>query len=183
MQFQFPTLAATALVFLSGCVSPAKIDYDRSAVPAMANYRCFAIDTREARADYQELALSPIVDRRIESAIETTLHAKGFRSDCGTPDFRVTFSTITETKTEIADLRVGPTPFRREPYFGYGEFSPLWVQEFEEGTFIIDIIDRERSELVWRGVHTERLGWDAPNDSEVLAIVSKLLADFPPTVP
>jgi len=176
-----PLIPLSALIILSGCVSPAKIDYDRSAVGRMADFECFAIDNRELRSNYQDIVLSPIVDRRIEGAIETTLRKKGFSQDCAEPDFRVTFKTVTKTRTRIEDLSVAPTPFRRYPYFGYGNFSDLRIDQFEEGSFIIDVIDNMSKELVWRGVHTERLGWDAPDDTEVQAIVAKLLADFPPT--
>lgn len=125
--------------------------------------------------------LSPIVDRRIEQAITATLAAKGLDQNCGKPDFRVTFNTVTRTRTDVNDLNVGPTPFRRHP-FGYSGYSHIDVDQYEEGTFVIDIIDAESSELVWRGAYTKRLGWSAPSDEEVQKIVGEILAQFPPAV-
>lgn len=174
-----PCLLLLTLI-LSGCVSPTTVDYDRAAAAKFTEYQCFTIDSRETRANYQDVVLSPIVDRRIEQAIGRTLRAKGLSDDCAQADFRVTFNTITKTKTEVNDLGVGPTPFRRYPYYGYSGYSMLDINQYEQGTFIIDIIDNQSKELVWRGAYTKRLGWSAPNDAEVQQIVGEILAEFPP---
>jgi len=168
------------LISLSGCATNTTVDYDRAAATKFGSYKCFVIDSREIRTNYQDVVLSPIVDRRIERAIGRELQAKGFQQNCGKHDFRVTFSTLTKTKTEINDLGVGPTAFRRYPYMGYGGYSRIDVDQYEEGTFIIDIIDNDDKELVWRGAHTKRLGWSAPSEEEVRLIVSSILAEFPP---
>jgi hypothetical protein len=174
------TLLLLTSLLISGCVSPTTVDYDRSATTQIGQYKCFVIDSREDRSNYQDVVLSPIVDRRIESAIRQTLTAKGMQQDCAQPDFRVTFNTITKTKTEVNDLGVGPTPFRRYPYFGYSGYSSLDIDQYEQGTFIVDIIDNQSKQLVWRGTYTQRLGWSAPSDEEVKMIVSEILINFPP---
>lgn len=177
----FLMLLPLASLVLSGCVSQKQVDYDRAAAAQLGGYRCFVIDSRETRSNYQEVILSPIVDRRIERAIEQTLAAKGLTQDCAEPDFRVTFNTVTKTKTELNDLGVGPSPYRRHPYYGYGGYNRLNLNQYEEGTFIIDIIDNTSKELVWRGTYTKRLGWSAPTDEEVQAIVGDILKTFPPS--
>jgi hypothetical protein len=180
MRIFFALLPLVSL-FLLGCVSPKQVDYDRTAVDQFADYNCFVIDSRETRSNYQEVVLSPIVDRRIERAIERALVAKGLTQDCPNPDFRVTFNTVTKTKTEVNDLGIGPSPFRRHPYYGYAGYSRIDINQYEQGTFIIDIIDNSSKELVWRGAYTKRLGWSAPSDSEVQAIVGDILETFPPS--
>ncbi|MFP4156934.1 MAG: DUF4136 domain-containing protein [Opitutales bacterium] len=104
------------LLMLSGCVTPASIDYDRAAMEQMAAYRTFAIDGREARSEYQNIVLSPIVDRRFERAIGDALASKGFQPSAGKPDFRVTFNTVTKTRTELNDY--GPPPLPPFPLLG-----------------------------------------------------------------
>lgn len=174
-------ILSLALLGLLGCVSPKQIDYDRAAVAQLVNYQCFVIESRETRSNYQDVVLSPIVDRRIERSIKNTLLFKGLHQDCVEPDFRVTFNTVTKTKTEINDLGVGPTPFRRHPYYGYAGYSRLDLDQYEEGTFIIDVIDHTSKELVWRGAYTKRLGWSAPSDEEVQEIIGDILKTFPPS--
>jgi len=169
-------------IVLTGCVSPTRVDYDRTVVEKLATYECFTIDSREARIDYQDVVLSPIVDRRIERNLAATLKAKGFTQDCETPDFRITFNTITKTKTEINDLGIGATPFRRYPYYGYARYSNIDINEYEQGTFIVDVIDGESKELVWRGTYVKRLGWSAPDEAEIKEIIVEILEDFPPVL-
>ncbi|MEO0508900.1 MAG: DUF4136 domain-containing protein [Verrucomicrobiota bacterium] len=175
---KFSALASIfVMVFLSGCISPTKVDFDRAALEEMATYQSFAIDSRETRKDYQDVVLSPIVERRIERAIVEELVAKGFQQKKSDTDFRITFNTVTKTRTEINDF--GPPPFRRYPYYGFGGRF-LDIDQYEEGTFIIDVIDSESSELVWRGAYVKRLGWSAPDEAEVQQIVSEILQSFPP---
>jgi hypothetical protein len=174
------SIFAGGLFSLSGCVSPTAVDYDHSAAAKFSNYKCFAIDSREARSNYQDVVLSPIVDRRIERAIVSELQAKGFTQNCPKPDFRVTFNTITKTRTEINDFGVHSRYFHRYPYYGYRGYSEIDIDQYEQGTFIVDIIDESTKELVWRGAYTKRLGWSAPTEVEVQKIIGEILAKFPP---
>lgn len=169
-----------AVILLAGCASPTRVDYDRAATNKMGSYECYQIDSRETRISDQDVVLSPIVDRRIEQAITNTLTTKGLSQDCSEVNFRVIFDTVTRTRTELSDLSVGPTTFRRPPYLRYSGYSHIDVDQYEEGTFIIDIIDQASNELVWRGAYTKRLGWSAPSDEEVQKIVNEILAEFPP---
>ncbi|WP_269524368.1 DUF4136 domain-containing protein [Coraliomargarita parva] len=168
------------LLGLSGCVSPTRIDYDSAALPTIRSYKCYEIDSRETRKHYQDVVLSPIVDRRIEAALNAELQSKGFQSNCAEPDFRITFNTTSRKVSEVRDLSLGGSPFRRYPYYGYGGYHSIDVVEYEEGTFLVDIIDQQSQELVWRGAYKKRLGWSAPTDAEVRAIVSEILQNFPP---
>ncbi len=180
VRLSFCPLLTGLLLSLAGCVSHTTVDYDRSSAAKFGEYRCFAIDSRDQRSQNQDVVLSPIVDRRIERAIATNLRDKGFTQDCDSPDFRVTFNTVTKTKTEINDLGVGISPFRRYPYYGYGGYSQIDINQYEQGTFIVDIIDGASKELVWRGAYIKRLGWSAPTDTDVREIVGEILAKFPP---
>ena len=173
-------LATLSLLFFAGCASTPVIDYDQSALPTMQGYRSYTLDSREQRETYQNLVLSPIVDRRIENAIHQELAENGYVRDDTSPDFRVTFDTATKTKKRVDNLGVGPTPFRRYPYNGYANYSTFIVREYEEGSFIIDIIDQSSKDLMWRGVYIKELGWSAPSTEEVQQIVSKTLGQFPP---
>ena len=168
------------LLALVGCVSPVRVDYDRGAAPKFQSYKCFAVDSRELGTHDQGIALSPIVDRRIERELNAVLKMRGFSDECATPDFRVAFNTAQKTVTELNDLGIGAAPYRRSAYHGYGGFSNIQIDQYQEGTFILDIIDMQSQELVWRGAYVKRLGWHAPTDTEIRAIIIETLAQFPP---
>lgn len=176
----FTLLPLAATILLAGCASPTRVDYDRAATAKIQSYTCYEIVNRETRAHVQDVVLSPIVDRRIEQAINNTLKVRGLSKDCKKTDFRVTFNTVTRTKTEITDLGVAPIAYRRYHFSSYPGYSRIDVDQYEEGTFIIDIIDGTSDELVWRGAYTKRIGWSAPSDEEVQEIVNEILAQFPP---
>ncbi|MGB0744455.1 MAG: DUF4136 domain-containing protein [Opitutales bacterium] len=174
-----PILAALSfsLALLVSCVSPTQYDYEVAAIEEMSAYRTFTIESRESRSAGPDVVLSPIVDRRIERAIERELVAKGFEPASTGADFGVTFNTVTKTRTEVNSY--GPPPFRRHPYYGYNG-QHVDIDQYEEGTFLIDIIDTKSKQLVWRGAYVKRLGWSAPNEAEVKKIVSSILTGFPP---
>lgn len=168
-------------MLFSGCISHKTIDYDRAAVAKFGDYLCFSVESRETRSDFQDLLLSPIVDRRIENAIKLTLLDKGFGDNCSEIDFRVSFGTFSKTKTRAINVGVSTSPFWRQSHLRFGSFSRVDLEQYEEGTFIIDIIDQLTNQLVWRGSYKKPLGWNAPSDEEIRTIVEEILGTFPPT--
>jgi hypothetical protein len=168
-----------ALLIFSGCQSPVVMDYDLAELERMQSYTSFKIDTRAERENYGSVALSPLVDRRITSAIQNNLAAKGYGS-ADKADFRINFHTLTKDQTEVHDLGYGPAPFGREPYFGDYSYGRLFIDKYEEGTLVIDVIDIATNRLVWRGAHTRRLERRALNAVEAQTVVDAILLNFPP---
>lgn len=167
-------------ILLAGCVSTKTVDYDNSASDKIAQYLCFSTQIENSNSDSKDLVLSPIVDKRIDQAIKQTLSAKGFSHDCVKADFIVRFKTYSETKTRIVNFGVGHKPFRRRLFYGYTGYKHIDIDQYEQGNFVIDILDQASKELVWRGAYKKRLGSRAPSDKEINRIVSEILANFPP---
>lgn len=167
---------------LIGCTTPVLVDYDREAAPKFNGYKCFVIDTSELQKNSEGLIFSPIANRRFIREIETTLIERGYSDDCPSPDFRVWFHASIEQITEL-DFHFPNTA----TYFRYrsfhpndGFFSPPYIDRYELGTFLIDIIDATSGDVVWRGTYTERLARNPHNDEETHFIISKILDRFPP---
>lgn len=162
---------------ITGCQNQVAVDYDRAQKERIKNYNHYTIETREERASYGTISLSPLVDRRVENAIHNNLQDNGYgRRSSG--DFRINFHTATKDRTNVYDLGYGPAPFGREPYFGDYSYGRLFIDKFEEGTLVIDIIDNETNQLIWRGSHTRRLSNRALNDLEAQGIVDAILLNF-----
>ena len=176
-------LLLLSLLALAGCVSSTAVDYERTAAHKFGDYLCFEIDERPADSGTSDIVLSPIVDRRIERALRAELRSKGFRDDCPAPDFRVRFYTVTQTRTKVSDLGVGAGLYRYYPHYSFGGYTQIDIDQYEQGSFIVDIFDAASGELVWRGTYRERLGWSAPEQAKIVKIVRKILANFPPEVP
>jgi len=173
---------STALFLLSGCESPKTVDYDSAMLSKMRSYKCYQIESREERSSYQHVSLTEIVDRRIVTALDKQLKVRGYRNDCAEPDFIITFFTKTEQKTKVNDLGMAGGYYRRYPYRGgyYGGASRYSIDQYQEGTLILDIIDFETKQMVWRGAASRRLGRQAPQQAEIQDIVVDILAEFPP---
>jgi len=66
--------------------------------------------------------------------------------------------------------------------FGVGT-STTYVNEWDEGTLLIDVIDAKKNELIWRGSAQAELRkhQDPSEGQEVLNdVVARILRDFPP---
>ena len=152
---------ATVLPFLACSSSRIQIDYDHQA--DFSNYSTFSWYQEEKDGGPTE-GPSQIVSGRIRRAIAENLGAKGF------------------SQASLGKLGGGGG---WGPYWGFGYgFWPGWttttVHTSSEGTIIIDIIDREKNQLVWRGVTTRVLGKKSHSDEKIDQAMSRVFADFPP---
>ena len=169
--------------FLSGCVTPVLVDYDHEAAAGFEAYQYFAIDTSETQESSESMVFSPIANRRFKRAIETTLKERGYIKDDSKADFIIEFHADKKTVTEIDFYN--NIYSRRGSYYpstfpDIGFFPPPYVDQYDEGTLYIDIIDAQSKELVWRGTYIERLGRRPHTAEEIHSIINSILNRFPP---
>ncbi|MBV9960154.1 MAG: DUF4136 domain-containing protein [Acidobacteria bacterium] len=139
--------AAIMLSFILGlCASASQAqsvqtDFDRSFDFSKLKSFNFIIQQRRA-AD--PLAQDSLNDGRIRAALEAELMANGYRREsAGRPDFALAYYVTTQSKYDVQD-------------YGYG--APRWfarrdirVNQYTEGTLLVDVIDPVTGQLVWRG--------------------------------
>ena len=80
----------------------------------------------------------------VMGAIEKQLAAKGFRqASSGEPDLLVHYHASVNQKVDVYEAD--------RPYnYCYEDCAPR-VVEFEQGTLVVDIVDRRTNKVVWRG--------------------------------
>ena len=130
-----------------------------------------------------EGGVSEIMLRRMKAAVEGDLATKGFsKADEYTADFLLAYHTGTQDQQQYDTYGYGAGGW----WGGYwgGGMTTTTVRTYTEGTLILDVIDRERNELVWRGSATDTI--DEMNSPEqrvqlVQDAVTKLMKDFPPS--
>ena len=120
-----------------------------------------------------------MVQERIEQAIRAQLEAKGLVESSEAPDLWVVTHTASEER-----LRVDAEKF------GYGYRWRSWgptsvnVRNLEVGTMMVDLIDSETQELIWRGVATETIIPKAKKfektEKNILKSAEQLFEGFPP---
>jgi hypothetical protein len=131
---------------------------------------------------------SQIIDGRIRRAIAENLVANGFsQAATGESDLLVTYYTSLNSQMQFRTTGWGyGHGWGWGPYWGVGYgFWPGWttttVHNYHEGTIIIDIIDREKNQLVWRGVTTRVLGKKSHSDEKTDQSMARVFNNFPPT--
>ena len=177
--------AATLAVLLAGCSSfKVTDDYDPS-----ADFAQFGSYAWLPRPDATETGARTIDDgllrQRIERATDEGLAAKGLRRVDAPTDANllVTSHISVEQKLRVNTTNYG-YGYGRWGYYG-GGYTDTTVDQYEEGTLILDFIDAKTKQLVWRGMAQSRLKEMAtPEEREarVRAAVAAILEKYPPPV-
>lgn len=155
-------------------------DYDPNADFASLRSYAWLPGVREKTGDPR--IDNSLVATRIERAVDNALAAKGFpRVAVESADFFVTFYIGIDNKLDISTI---PTTYG---YYGrWGGFysgTETLVEQYEEGTLLIDFIDRDRDDLLWRGTGQSRLRQSKTpeeRDRKAQAAVDAILQQFPP---
>lgn len=165
-------LAAAVLPLLSCSTMTVRADHDSQF--NFDSYSTFALFERQGK-ERRRPQMSEIVDRRIAAAMEADLTGKEFSATSPRDaDFLVTFYTA--VRRQVVVNHSGWYGYRH----GYWGGGTRWVRSYDEGTLVIDIIDRKRRELVWRGVGEGAFAKPNPSEQKVVRRVAKVLATFPP---
>ncbi len=177
-----------ALLALAGCSTlSVTSDYDSS-----VNFGSYHAYRWQAPADTAAgrdlLAANPIVARRVRSAVDRELAARGYVLREGGPvDF-----TVSAVATVRQMSRLEPDPvtwdiayYRGRPYWHRSWWGDPWptVVVYEEGALLLDITDARRRELAWRGVVrglVEEFATPERMQARIDEAVGKLLSEFPP---
>lgn len=136
---------------------------------------------------------NPILEGRIHTAVDRELDAKGFvRQSSGRPDFLVAYHVSLDKQRSVQHLNdyygYGPgwgynyAPARRPGY--YANPSSTYVYEYEEGTLILDIVEPEGRQLIWRGAARDEVRFSntpAKEGAQINEAVKRLLKRFPPS--
>jgi hypothetical protein len=175
------------LVLLLACLShvgcagaPVRTDFD-SEVDFLA-YRDFAwleAPLRESGdRESDPFARNSLLDKRVRAAIAAELALRGIAEvEAAESDLRVDYRVIFSRRMVAHETRT-PVPFRRHHPFLYD--VDVHVTEVPESTLLIDLIDAESEQLVWRG-WVEGRNFDRRLDErEVVAKVRAILQRYPP---
>jgi hypothetical protein len=158
------------LILLSGCASKSVLsDFDATA--DFESYRTFGFIPYNDDLDPQSLLNNRSMRVRIQDAIRDELESRGFRYvDNGNADIRIAFHASAREQIMV-------------DHYGYSAWKgpgTTDISRYKEGTLVIDFVDPDRKQLVWRG-------WTAgvvisPEDTEeqLKKTVKRILDKYPP---
>jgi len=177
-------LIVTAAAWATSCSSTrVQTDYDHEVV--FSDYATFAWYARSVQYKPPKTGGNEIIDRRVRGAIANNIIAKGYSQT--TPDkadFVVTYYVSLNSQLRMYSTGWG---YGRGygPYWRYGYgYWPGWgytgVSTYHESTVIIDIIDRAKGQLVWRGSISRALNKKSSTEEKINDSMARVLQTFPP---
>ena len=136
-----------------------------------------------SKSGIDKVEINDIDKKRILRAIDVELYNKGYRKSSIEPDFLINFFTKTNKKIDYypSNNYYGYAV----PYGGMGHYASSWYLNsfyYNEGVMFIDIIERNKNELVWQGIGKGYIYNDKPDNKneKIKAMVNKILLQFPP---
>lgn len=158
-------------------------DFDPEAAPNFGAYRTYAWLPHPQGGDVR--INNELVARRISGAVDRELAVKGYqKQDSGSPSFKIGYHAAVEGRLDVD---------RVNSYYGYGwgrwgrpggvVVSTDYVREYNEGTLILDIVDGESGELVWRGsaeAEIDMMADPQQRQEKINTAVQRILERFPP---
>jgi hypothetical protein len=167
-------LAVVAATGLTAC-STLKVNYDAKPGADFSKYKTFAFK------DTEDIKNTILVDR-IKNAVSSQLTAKGLRSSDGNPDLWVVAHPRLSKQTQINTYNTGWG-------YGYGWRGGMGtqtstVEEIPVGTLVIDLVDVQAKELVWRGTASETIKENATpeeRDKNLNEAMTELFKNYPPS--
>lgn len=168
--------AAAAAITIAGCSGIAtSTDWD-------ASYDFSSLSTYAWMDQQLEGGVSEIMLRRMYAAVDEHLADKGFtKVDAEEADFIMAYHAGAQDREEYDTYGYGAGDW----WGGYwgGGMTTTSVRTYTEGHLILDVIDRERNELVWRSSAAKTIDQMESSDQRIATIreaVDRMMKDFPP---
>jgi len=180
-------------VAISGC-GPT-VDAQKTTQKDLSSYQTFAY-LPNSNAELPGKAYNDEnVNNAIIAVVNDQMRDSGYNLDRDKPDLLVLMSIKTDIEKEVSRDPVYATypysvnttsvsPYYNNYYYrGYNTYSGVVgydrnVNRYEEGTVIIDLIDRESKEVVWTAVSTDAI-YDQSTTSKVQEMVKAVFEEYP----
>ncbi len=167
-------IAFCLMVFTMSCATMAvKSDYDRDV--NFANYRTFDWMAQPQKPVTNPVAQNSLLDKRIKTAVNSKLTAKGYQQQSDNPDFLIVYHSGLKDKVDVTSWGYG---YGRR---GYGGGERIDVRQYKEGTLIFDFVDSKTKQLIWRGWAVGVVNNLEKTAEYIDDAVEKTLKKFPPT--
>jgi len=166
-------LVCLVLAALVGC-SPisVKTDYDHEV--DFAKYKSFKWMPHSEKGGRGTVRENSLLDKRIRQAVERELAAKGYEMiETGRADVFLAYHVGVRQRVDVSTVPYG---YWRGRFHG----RAAYVDRYKEGTLIIDFVDPELKQLVWRGAATGVIGSMEESEEHINESVAKIFEKYPP---
>jgi len=200
-------LFAVILLNLVSC-SPVQVysDYDRTA--DFTKYKSYAWLHR-SDSIHNYFYDNEIIERNVKNYVNDEMAKRGYTLDVKNPDLLMEYHITSKMKTYTVSNPIynnnmmgyqpaygmnngmygyntaRPYGYNNTPY--YQSSQPMGYQQqqvtYDEGTLLVDVIDRKLNQLIWRGWSVGTLTDEAALESELSGDIHKIFKNYPIPVP
>jgi hypothetical protein len=170
------------LILLAGCSSyDIKYDYDMDS--NFSNFKTYKWIPRTVTNANGSAAVAQqnntLLEKRIHSAVDTQMAAKGFTLTEDNPDVFAVYYVGLKDKIDVTDW--GYT--YSGSYWGGGLGRNVDVYQYTEGTLIVDLVNASDKQLAWRGSATGVVEPGSPPEkveARINDVVARIFQNYPP---
>lgn len=180
----FRSILLASLVLLTACSTNPTIRSERDDSAMFSRYATFGFfdPVGTDKAGYETL-----VTQTLKASARREMEARGYRYAESGAELLVNFNAQLTDRTELQPRPQPPQP----EYYGYRNYV-TWrdygviVDQYQEGTLNIDVVDAQRKKLIWEGVAIGRVTQKAYRNREeaIDKAVAEIFKTYPvPTTP
>lgn len=177
-----------SMVGLAACGSGIQIQSDYNPQQDFSGYHTYRWAERTPTGDDDPRVYNDIIRSRVQFAVDSVMRTKGFeRVNSGRADFLMSWHGAIDGKVSYNTVST---------HYGYGwggyygggwgmGSSRTYVNEWDEGTLILQVIDAGQNELVWMGSAQAKLNQPrSPEEAreQDIEVMRRILATFPPNL-
>jgi Domain of unknown function (DUF4136) len=120
-----------------------------------------------------------IWDSRVKDAVDKELQSKGLTQAPSDGDIAIVAVGTTREKPTLETYYSGG--FGGWGWRGFGDTATTTVENYKEGTLVVDMFDNNTRKLIWRGTSSDTLSDKSEKNIKKLDKgVDKMFKDFPP---
>jgi len=170
----FLALTACASVDVRTLTSP---DANLSALRTFRIMQHAKAQSPSASSTNDPMLVNSISNRALRADLIKGFENRGYAlSD--TPDFTVAYYASTKDKLDVTYWDYGYPYYPR--WWGFGPYEQPTVTEYTQGTVIVDVIDPNTKELLWRGQGVAKVSDnEAQYEQDLWKTVTAILDKFP----
>jgi len=172
-------LMVPLVLLASGCAT-VKVSSDYDHQIDYTSYQSFRwIGGEQDRPEGSAGGKNALLELRIRRAVENQLLSKGYTvvAEDEDADMLVAYHTSIQTAVDA-------TPDDQGYAYGRWAHSGGTTSTYDEGTLVLDLIDAEKNEMVWRGSAVGTIDKNMSSDEiekRINDAVAKILDKFPPS--
>jgi hypothetical protein len=167
---RIPAIIVMVIVFSTLMIAQeVQTDYDHHV--DFSNYKTYSWAKVETS--------NSIWDGRVKDAVDKELQSKGLSQVPSGGDVAIVAVGTTREKPTLETFYNGG--FGGWGWRGFGDTATTTVENYKEGTLVVDMFDPNTKKLLWRGTSSDTLS-DKPekNEKKLEKGVDKMFKDFPP---